>query len=248
MSASWIDGARSRYWAFRARMERRVELWRSRSRRDAARVCPICGWRGDAFLPDESEPDVMCPVCRARPRHRLLQLVLNELKIPRPGGRVLHVSPKGEEGLEKRFRQRASMYLSIDKGGVWNAFSSGGAMREMDLRQLALPDASFDFVCCNHVLENIVEDEVAIREIHRVLAPGGVAALIVQIYPGNTVQVETPTREDYFHAWHPGMDYFDRYRKAGFAVELHDATCFDPDLYGLSPNGIVPICTKPGHA
>lgn len=243
-----IDEARSRYWGVRARMSRKLELWKSQGRHDTARVCPICGWRGDAFLPDESESDVMCPVCWARPRHRLLQLVLDELDIPARGGRVLHVSPKGEEGLEKRFRKRASHYLSIDKGGVWNAFSAGGAMREMDLRKLDLPDASFDFVCCNHVLENIVEDEVAIREIHRVLAPGGAAALIVQIYPGSTEYMETPTREDYFHTWHPGMDYFDRYRNAGFSVVLHEAARHDRTLYGLASNGIVPICGKPHHA
>ncbi|HUZ75741.1 MAG TPA: class I SAM-dependent methyltransferase [Stellaceae bacterium] len=44
---------------------------------------------------------------------------------------------------------------------------------------LALPVAAgaFDILLCNHVLEHIVEDDVALREMHRVLAPGGLLIL-----------------------------------------------------------------------
>lgn len=240
-----FDSARSRYWEFRNQMAKRAELQRSRTRTNAVCLCPICGWRGDAFQAQESPSDTKCVVCNARPRHRVLKLILDELDLPKAGGRVLHVSPKGEEGLVNFFKANSSEYLSIDKGGPWNTFAAGGAMKEMDLRQLDLPDASFNFVCCNHVLENIVEDEVAIREIHRVLAPGGTAALIVQIYPGETVRVERPSADDYFHSWHPGMDYFDRYRKAGFTVDIYEVDRYDRTRYGLGVKVKVPICTKP---
>lgn len=237
------DRIRAQYWHLHHHAQRRMERWKSWARSNAPLYCPICGWRGMSFL--RPAADMVCPVCESRPRHRTLKLVLDELGIPQRGGRVLHVSPKGEEWLGKLWRKESRHYLSIDKGGVWNSFQFGGAMKAMDLRNLAFPDASFDFICCNHVLENITEDQVAINEIYRVLAPGGHAALIVQMYPGNTVRVESPSQEDYFHAWHPGQDYFDRYRQAGFHVDIYDTQHYDRLRHGLSVSIRVPICSKP---
>ena len=42
-----------------------------------------------------------------------------------------------------------------------------------------------------------------------------IAALQVQIYGNTTVKVEKPAEEDYYHVWHPGVDYFQRYEQAG---------------------------------
>ena len=38
-------------------------------------------------------------------------------------------------------------------------------------------DGTFDLVLCNHVLEHIEDDQVAIKELARVLRPGGIAIL-----------------------------------------------------------------------
>jgi SAM-dependent methyltransferase len=48
--------------------------------------------------------------------------------------------------------------------------------------KLRFPDASFDVVIVSEVLEHIPEDQAAIAEIHRVLRPGGVAAVTVPRY------------------------------------------------------------------
>jgi SAM-dependent methyltransferase len=48
-----------------------------------------------------------------------------------------------------------------------------------DLRSLPFPDASFDHVVAAEVLEHIVDDELAMAEIARVLRPGGTAAVTV---------------------------------------------------------------------
>ncbi len=47
------------------------------------------------------------------------------------------------------------------------------------LSQLPLPDAAFDVVTCKHTLEHIEDPMKGVREIARVLRPGGVAFLVV---------------------------------------------------------------------
>lgn len=48
-----------------------------------------------------------------------------------------------------------------------------------DLRQVPFSDAAFDVVLCSHVLEHIHEDMVAMREIARIVAPGGLVIVAV---------------------------------------------------------------------
>ena len=48
--------------------------------------------------------------------------------------------------------------------------------------QLPFPDASFDKVICSEVLEHIPDYEGALKEIERILKPGGVAAISVPRY------------------------------------------------------------------
>lgn len=209
-----------------------------------ARLCNICGWRGGRFYDEEDMRDVKCPRCYSLPRHRLLKLALEE-SLPQLPGRTLHVSPKGESGLQKWLRRRSRSYVSIDKGGVWNTFENGGAMMEMDLTNLAFADNSMDLVACSHVLECIPDDRKAIREIFRVLAPGGLAALQVQLYGDVTVRVDNPDPSDYYHAWRPGRDYFKRYEEAGFTVQLYSQRGQVAERFRLFEHAVVPCCRKP---
>ena len=243
-----IDGIRRRYWTARAEgieWLRRIHFRLSHP--GYGRRCNLCGWQGSEFYVSEDGPDRRCPTCDSLPRHRLLKHVLEQKQLPLAGSRILHVSPKGERALERWFRTRCSSYLSIDKGGAWNTRRSGAAMRQMDLTELELADGSIDFVMCSHVLECIEDDARALREIYRVLSPGGMAALPVQIYGQKTTKVLAPESEPYHHAWHPGLDYFDRYRAAGFLVEMFDRSIDDRQLLAIHDNARVPICTKPPH-
>lgn len=244
-----LNDLRARYWRWRSAAPKRRAYWRHRmTHRGRQRRCPVCGWVGSAFFPFDGEDDNRCPVCESQPRHRLLKLRLDELGVPSKGARVLHVSPKGEAGLAKWFRGRAGDYLSIDKFGFWNDRVASEAMVDMDLTELRLADESMDFVCCSHVLEHIEEDRKAIGEIFRVLVPGGRAALQVQVYGEKTRRIDNPSAADYYHVWNPGTDYFDRFREAGFEVELIPGNRYDPRLYGLYADSVLPICTKPGPA
>lgn len=54
-----------------------------------------------------------------------------------------------------------------------------GDFRRMDAETLDFPDASFDAVLCGLGLMYVAEPPNALREMHRVLAPGGRAAAVV---------------------------------------------------------------------
>jgi SAM-dependent methyltransferase len=53
------------------------------------------------------------------------------------------------------------------------------AFERMDAEQLTLPDASFDLALCALGLMYVPDSEAALRELHRVLRPGGRAVLAV---------------------------------------------------------------------
>jgi 2-polyprenyl-3-methyl-5-hydroxy-6-metoxy-1,4-benzoquinol methylase len=51
--------------------------------------------------------------------------------------------------------------------------------QNLDGKPLAFRDSSFDFVCCNQVLEHIFETEQLVREFRRVLSPTGLCVISV---------------------------------------------------------------------
>jgi SAM-dependent methyltransferase len=55
------------------------------------------------------------------------------------------------------------------------------AMEKGDITAMRYPNNSCDYFLCFHVLEHVPADAVAIREIYRVLRPGGEAVLQVPI-------------------------------------------------------------------
>lgn len=55
--------------------------------------------------------------------------------------------------------------------------------RVMDARSLEYPDGSFDLALAFDMLEHIEDDRAALREIHRVLRPGGALIFTVPAFP-----------------------------------------------------------------
>ncbi len=184
--------------------------------------CPSCGGRFRAFMTHRGAPNVRCPRCGAMERHRLLSLYLEANPGLLEGSLdVLHVAP--EPSLRRRLRQMDNLrYLSGD-------LCSPEADLAFDLQAMPFADSSFDVVLCNHVLEHVDDDRRAMREIHRVLRPGGWALLMCPIGRDRELTLEdaaarTPAQrlsrfgqEDHVRLY--GDDYFERLREAGFAVQ-----------------------------
>jgi len=185
--------------------------------------CPVCS-RSTMFSPVYSTTGTRlharCPHCGSLERHRLQAYVVKSVLIPRFSAnppRVLHVAP--EAGLAPSLKSLASSYRTADA-------VMPGVDDHVDLRSLPYDSASFDLVYASHVLEHIDDDVAALGEIHRILAPGGVAVLPVPLVVENTVEYESPNPFEAEHVRAPGPDYFDKYKKVFANVEVvwsHDA-------------------------
>lgn len=218
------------------------------------RLCPFCNGSFRMFLPfgeDELRPDAQCPRCGSLERHRLLWLYLqdktnffkNKLK-------VLDIAPMDI------FQQKCKALPNLDYMSA--DLSSSLAMVNMDITDIKLPDNSFDCIICYHVLEHIIDDAKAMKELFRVLKPGGWALLQSPVDYQRTHTFEDKNiiaphdrmrvfgHQDHVRIY--GQDYQDRLEKAGFTVQLDDYVQKLEDgtikKYGLMKDEIIYFCTK----
>lgn len=195
--------------------------------------------------------NVLSPGTLSLERHRLFWLYLNrETDFFKAKLKVLHFAP--EQAFYKRFRKLDNLdYTTTD-------LNSPLADVKADICQLPFADDQYDFIICNHVLEHIPNDLQAMREIYRVLSPGGTAILQVPYEADRqeTFQDDSITDPEersrifgqYDHVRVYGMDYFDRLRGVGFETEACDYTAqFSPeeiDRFRLAKGELLPVCRK----
>jgi hypothetical protein len=201
----------------------RLGVWRRFARGEGVE-CPCCGGRFRRFVPyglRPRRPNAQCPACGAVERHRLVWLFLRERTdlFTRPQ-RLLHLAP--EAVFESRLRAVPGLaYLSAD-------LAPGRAQVRADAQRLPFTACAFDALLCHHVLEHVPDDRGAMRELLRVLRPGGWALLQSPTRSRLEATVEDPSiidpreRERLFgqrdHLRQYGRDYADRLREAGFEV------------------------------
>jgi SAM-dependent methyltransferase len=195
-----------------------VQGWRSPS---APRFdCPVCGWHG-VFLAFRGRLHAKCPKCDALERHRLQRLVLDQLlpTLPTASMRALHVAP------EEFFR--ASFKQAFGAGYETADIQRPDVDHNVDLQKLPFADASYDFVYASHVLEHILDDHAALREIRRILRPGGVAVLPVPVFDADaTIEYGKPDPNESYHVRQPGRHYYERYRGVFARVDVRDSAQF----------------------
>jgi predicted SAM-dependent methyltransferase len=127
----------------------------------------------------------------------------------------------------------------------------------MDLATTPIRVDTFDAIMCVHVLEHIQEDRQAIRELFRVLQPGGWAVITVPIRLDQKTfedpRITTPEeRERAFgeaqHVRFYGYDLLERLEAVGFQVHLdlgQDVEQQTKEKYGLLDDENIFYCTKP---
>ena len=168
------------------------------------------------------------------------------------GKTLLHIAP--EECLEKNLKHiLKGGYISVDK-------SSKRAMFNMDVTNLQFKDEYFDIVYCSHVLEHVIDDLIAMKEMWRVLKRDGWAIINVPVSSRRKtfedVHATSPEdRQRLFgqgdHVRIYGKDYIKRLESCGFFVKKIKASDFiskkNISLMGVTKEaGDIYLCRKRG--
>lgn len=216
---------------------------------------PIDGKSFRTFLPygyATQRQNVLSPSTLSLERHRLLWLYLNrETDFFTAPKKVLHFAP--EQAFYKRFRKQANLeYITTD-------LESPLADVKADICNLPFESDAFDVILCNHVLEHIPDDTQAIKELFRVLKPGGMGIFQIPQDLNRALTFEDNSITDrqerarvfgqYDHVRIYGRDYFNKLRSIGFVVNEVDYTALlssdEIERYCLAPGEIIPVCFKP---
>lgn len=218
--------------------------------------CPICNHHYRKFLPygRVARENALCPNCLALERHRLLWIYLKEkTSLFHQEQRLLHIAP--EYCFIDRFEGIAHLdYITAD-------LESPLAKVKMDIHQMPFDTNSFDCIMCNHVIEHVENDLVALKEILRVLKTGGWAIIQVPFFdpiPEKTFEDPNITsdqerfekygQKDHLRLY--GKDYKQRIESCGFQVTEDDfVRSLPPDTtkkYALLDE-LIYFCTKPQY-
>lgn len=167
---------------------------------------------------------------------------------------MLHIAP--ELCFIDRFEQMENLeYITGD-------LESPLAKVKMDIHKIPFEKDTFDVIFCNHVLEHVEDDILAMKEMLRVLKPGGWAILQVPFfYPLRDLTYEDKSitdpsaREKAFgqddHLRMYGKDYGLRLQSAGFKVTeermVMEMTSEEVRKFALPKQEIIYKVEKPGR-
>ncbi len=187
--------------------------------------CNVCGWQGKRLLSDVWHKHSVCPRCRSGVRHRLLAAALAQIEPLSfeaivENKCVLHFAP--EPTMQDRVRSHAAIYLTAD-------YLNPRRDLQLDISDMhTIGDGDFELLIACDVLEHVEDDRRAMREIHRVLSPGGFAILTVPQKDHLAETFEDPSivdpaeRERVYgqcdHLRIYGDDFQTRLEQAGFEV------------------------------
>jgi SAM-dependent methyltransferase len=216
--------------------------------------CPVCDHSFSKFVPygRVARANALCPNCLALERHRLMWLYLKEkTDFFQSDKDILHIAP--EICFIKRFEAiHGDRYITAD-------LESPLAKVKMDIHEMPFDDGTFDVAFCNHVMEHVADDIQSMKEIHRVLRPGGWAIIQIPFFPpvaDKTFEDDSITdpkeREKIFgqddHVRLYGKDYPERLRSAGFEVVEDDyvktLSTEQQERYALPIDEIIYWCRK----
>jgi SAM-dependent methyltransferase len=142
-------------------------------------ACPICG--ANRLVEFSGRPEARCEECDALERHRALARQMSALLEDGSGRGALEAGPASPRVFGGFLRERGWQYRSIDQsrhGNPRDPRAVGFIDHEADLCDLSpFADSSMHLVIVQHVIEEIVDFELALAELARVLAPEGTALL-----------------------------------------------------------------------
>jgi SAM-dependent methyltransferase len=118
----------------------------------------------------------------------------------------------GVKPYEPFFREAVAEYVGVD-------IANPAAELEGTVEDIPVPDASFDLVLCTQTLEHVDDPARAVRELRRVVGPGGRVLLST-----HGVQVYHPNPNDFWRWTHAGLERLFRENGTWSAVTVTPAS------------------------
>jgi predicted SAM-dependent methyltransferase len=241
-----------------------------------AHECPVCGSRLKLFYPIyKSFPRKLremgflyplerfetlnlaaysCPACDASDRERLYALFLRARLAPLPPGarhRFIDFAPS--LALSRLLRTFASIeYRTAD-------YFRPNVDDQVDISNMPLyADDSVDLFMCSHILEHVPDDRAAMRELFRILKPGGCGIVMVPLVQGVEETQEDPAvntpelrwkhyaQDDHLRLYGT-RDLVARLSAAGFQVRALDRAHFGAPVFaraGIADNSVLYVVEK----
>jgi predicted SAM-dependent methyltransferase len=199
-----------------------------------------------------------CPACDASDRERLTALYLDGIFRAfdqKRFHRLLEFGPA--HALHKKLHSyRFIAYRSAD-------LYRPDVEDRVDLTDMSgYADDLVDIFLCSHILEHIPDDGKAMRELYRILKPGGLGIVLVPLVVGVDETHEDPKIDSIAQRWkHFGMgdhvrqygkrDFINRLAMAGFQVDQLGIDYFGAEAFreaGIADNSVLYVVRKVADA
>jgi SAM-dependent methyltransferase len=192
--------------------------------------CPVCEKSFRKFLSYGSDvahrENILCPYDLTLERHRVMWLYLKEKTdfFTKPDLKVMHIAP--EQCFHGLFKKQKN--LNYTTGDLMSPIAD----LHFDLHNIPLEDNTYEVIFCNHVMEHVKDDLQCMKELYRIMKPGGWGVMQVPIDASRTETYEdwsiTDPKEREKHFWQYdhvrlfGLNYPKRLEEAGFKVDIID--------------------------
>ena len=225
-------------------------------------TCSICNssYREFGIFGIKNRKNARCHKCGSLERHRLIYKYLKEKNLLNKPLSILHVAP--ERVFYEIFRKlQMVQYFPCDLTPKKYNYLGGVKIIKVDITNIPFESNSFDFILCNHVLEHIPDDQLAMSELFRVMKDNGFGIFQVPIDYSREKTYEdfsitTPAGREkafgqYNHVRWYGRDYKDRLQNVGFQVIEDDYidtfTAKEQFKYGFMSTEKIYYCKKNGR-
>ena len=203
--------------------------------------CNLCKFETPFFLNTANEKKILynsiCPNCSSRKRHRGLYEIYKNILKKTNSPRILHFAP--EPVFYNLFK--SLQYITAD-------LELTDVDLKLDIEKIDHVSNSFDIILCNHVLEHVSDDNKALKELYRLLAPSGTAIITV---PGvwernDIIKYEKPNGNGHHRDY--GLEFInilDQIFNTVKSIDLYQYNNVYKLSIGLTPNhDLVFLCKK----
>ena len=205
--------------------------------------CNVCNSKFRKFINENNTK--ICPKCGSTSRNRHLFELINNLKLDKNSS-ILDFSPS--RAIYRKFKSIYNQnYVASDFSGEFIAD------KNYDITNLDCDDNKVDLIICFHILEHIVDDRKAMKELFRVLKPNGICLIQTpfkdgEIYEDFSIILPSEKAKHFGQSDHVRIysinGLISRLKEVGFEVEDKNYNYEFKNRNGFNTNNTILIAKK----